>query len=213
MFYILLCASCELFRYSLMDGASFEQQTRNQIFSLSGDDGKSVHSRPHSQMKWDRKKKKFVKGNGEGADNVKMVKTEGGTRLPVSYKSGRFQEWQSKNHVSLPRVGEQELPRAKNTRPIGRSFKHKSSTAPKALDKNSLNYDRKIRQLKKKHEKGIPSEAPAPRGKGKKSRFAIKTVGRVKSELKTADQIRKSRELAAKRKAKNARSGGKKNRR
>ena len=40
-----------------------------------------------------------------------------------------------------------------------------------------------------------------------------KSVGKVKNELKTVDQIRKSRQMAEKRKAKNARPGKGKGRR
>jgi DBP10CT (NUC160) domain len=45
-----------------------------------------------SRNNWDKKKKKFVKGNGTGANNVKLVRTENGTRLPATYRSGRFDE-------------------------------------------------------------------------------------------------------------------------
>jgi ATP-dependent RNA helicase DDX54/DBP10 len=59
-------------------------------------------------MTWDKKKKNFVQGDGVGADNVKLVKTESGVKLPATYRSGRFEEWKSKNKKSLPRVGETE---------------------------------------------------------------------------------------------------------
>jgi ATP-dependent RNA helicase DDX54/DBP10 len=202
----------------LKDGASFEEQTRGQIFSLNGDEAALARQRHHSQLSWDKKKKKFVKGSGEGADNLKMVKTESGTRLPATYRSGRFEEWQSRNRLRLPRVGEQELPQAKagSSRFGGRKFHHSKMTAPKALDKQHVNYERKSRQLKKGEEKGASGNSdanPKSHGRPGKSRYGGKPIGRVKNEIKTVDQIRKSRELTTKRKAKNARPSKKKGRR
>ena len=93
--------------YSLRDGASFAEQARNVAFDLTGDDG-AAQERQRREMKWDKKKKRFVKGTGEGADNVKLVKTESGVKLPVSFRSGRFDEWKAKSRMSLPKVGEAE---------------------------------------------------------------------------------------------------------
>jgi DBP10CT (NUC160) domain len=54
-----------------------------------------------SGKNWD-KKKKFLKGDGTGANNVKLVRMENGTRLPATYRSGRFDEWKSQHRVNLP---------------------------------------------------------------------------------------------------------------
>ena len=43
----------------------------------------------------------------------------------------------------------------------------------------------------------------------KKSRYAGKSMGRVKSELKSAEQIRKAREVAERKRARNARASRK----
>jgi ATP-dependent RNA helicase DDX54/DBP10 len=152
-----------------------------------------------------------VKGTGEGADNQKIVKTESGTRLPATYKSGRFEEWQHKNKVSLPRAGEEELPQAKRFRGFvgGKKFRHTKITDAKPLDKSSYNYDRKVRQIRKREEQGggesSETRRPPPRGNGKKSRYGSKPIGKVKSEIKSVDQIRKARQLVQRRKEKNAR--------
>ena len=45
----------------------------------------------------DRKKKKYV---GE-SNNVKMVRTESGSKVPITYKSNRYKDWSSKNHVAM----------------------------------------------------------------------------------------------------------------
>ena len=74
-------------------------------------------------MHWDKKKKRFVQGDGVGADNVKLVRTESGQRLPATYRSGRFDEWKQRSHASLPKVGEQESESVNRGRP-GQRFKH-----------------------------------------------------------------------------------------
>jgi ATP-dependent RNA helicase DDX54/DBP10 len=146
---------------------------------------------------------------------VKLVKTESGVRLPASYRSGRFEEWKAKSRVSLPRIGETELDRPKPqiAGSGGHKFRHNKVTAPKRLDRFGKNYERKVRQLRKGQEnagRGINEEGvnlSLKKGKkpGKPSRYGGKSFTRVKSELKTSDQIRKQRKLMENRKAKNAR--------
>ena len=196
------------FSYSLTDGASFLEQARGATFDLAGDEG--VADRKKRQLNWDKKKKKFVKGDGVGADNVKLVKTESGIKLPASYRSGRFDEWKAKTHSSLLRVGEAEEEGGRPRQlagPGGRRFKHHKITESKPVDKFSKDYERKLRQVKKRTAEGDSGDAPAKGGKALKNggRFGGKSIGRVKSELKSAEQIRKTRKMQDKRKAKNAR--------
>ncbi|KAF5393457.1 hypothetical protein D9757_000611 [Collybiopsis confluens] len=193
--------------YSLTDGASFMEQARGAAFDLAGDEGAAERKR--RLLNWDKKKKKFVKGDGVGSDNVKLVKTESGTKLPASYRSGRFDEWKAKTHSSLPRVGEAEGEGVRSKHmsgPGGRRFKHHKIAESKPLDKLSNDYERKLRQMKKQAPDG-DSGAPTKRGHASKAggRYAGKSMGRVKSELKSSDQIRKTRRLQDRRKAKNAR--------
>lgn len=214
-----------MFRYSLNDGASsFVKQASKLTFDLTNDEGKTAGPSKGGQT-WDKKRKKFIKGDGVGADNVKMVRTENGTRLPASYRSGRFDEWKNKSRISLPRIGETENATAtfkKHGGPGGQRFKHNKVDAPKPLDKMNHDYERKVRQLKKKEEAGGAPETKQPllSSKGKKlgvRRGATgKSYGRVKTELKTSEQIRKDRKVQERRKAKNARpsrSGGGKGKR
>lgn len=117
--------------------------------------------------------------------------------------------------MRLPRVGEEELPQAKmrdsGGHPGRRRFVHTSVQAAKPLDKKSLGYERKLRQSLKK-DPAERSEPPRQKGKpdtkGKRRRDG-KSYGKVRSEIKTVDQIRKSRELQSRRKDKNARHTGK----
>lgn len=193
-------------------------------------------------MNWDKKKKKFIKGDGVGADNVKLVRTENGTRLPATYRSGRFDEWKAKSRVSLPKIGEAENEGTGGRRPSGpggKRFKHNKVVEAKPLDKLSVGYERKVRQIKKRDEgaDGNGSSRPStPSGRGgfvgrggrggsagrggtsgRGGRYGGKTFGRVKTEIKTTEQIRKGRKVLENKRAKNARpsrgGGGKRGRR
>jgi len=199
-----------LYSYSLNDGASsFAKQAHNVTFDLTNDDGKTL--RKSNQQTWDKKKKKFVRGDGVGADNVKMVRTENGTRLPASFRSGRFDEWKSKSRVSLPRIGEAENTSHLRKTPGDRRFKHHKTEDAKPLDKRNTDYERKSRLLKKKAEANEADNKTPPAGKSKKpAPRGTKHYSRVKSELKTSEQIRKDRKIMERRKAKNARPSRKK---
>ncbi|KAG1813712.1 P-loop containing nucleoside triphosphate hydrolase protein [Suillus variegatus] len=186
--------------YSLTDGASsFAAQAQGAILDLAGDeDTIGARQRHQNKLSWDKKKKKF----------------ENGTQLPATYKSGRFDDWKKKARVSLPKIGEREMERRGTGAigPGGRRWKHNKVTEAKPLDKLSKDYERKSRQLKKK-EVGFAAEAgeakPKSPGRAKNirsgGRFGGKSVGRVKTEIKTVDQIRKNRMVAERKKAKNAR--------
>lgn len=175
-------------------------------------------------MTWDKKKKRFIQGDGVGADNVKLVTTESGAKLPATYRSGRFDEWKAKARVNLPKIGEAENEATHVQKPGGHRFKHNKTTAAKPLDKLNHDYERKVRQLKKREEEsggGESSNQPftarggrggAARGgarggsRGKPGgRYGGKPMGRVKSEIKNAEQIRKDRKVLERKKEKNAR--------
>ena len=170
-------------------------------------------------MTWDKKKKKFIKGDGIGADNIKLVRTENGTRLPATYRSGRFDEWKQKNRVSLPKVGEAEptgVQGRRNSGPGGRIFRHNKVTMAKPLDKLRNNYERKVRQMKKQNISEADdaiTQQPSARGGRGGGRYAGKSMSRVKSEIKTVDQIRKGRMAMEKKRAKNARPSKKRGKR
>ncbi|KAJ7346657.1 P-loop containing nucleoside triphosphate hydrolase protein [Mycena albidolilacea] len=193
--------------YSLNDGASsFAEQARGVTFDLTGDEG--VADRKRRQLSWDKKKKRFVKGDGVGADNIKLVKTEGGTRLPATYRSGRFDEWKAKSRIALPKVGEAENDGHQRKRPIGiggQRFRHNKVVAPKPLDKLGNDYERKVRQMKKKSEAESQEGEQSTSSRGRGGRYGGKSMGRVKTELKTSEQIRKNRKALDNRRAKNAR--------
>lgn len=204
------------YRYSLRDGASFAEQASRATFDLTTDEGVASRQRRSSQLTWDKKKKKFTKGDGVGADNVKLVRTESGTRLPATYRSGRFDEWKANTRTSLPKVGEAELEGA-TTRIFGqggRKFKHTKLTEAKPVDKFTNGYERQVRRKQKDVESDPASHGEGKSRMGKQSgRYGSKPLRQVKSELKSAEQIRRARELQARKKAKNARPSRKKGKR
>ncbi|PVG01269.1 DEAD-domain-containing protein [Serendipita vermifera] len=202
--------------YSLRDGATFTEQAAHVTFDLTNDTGGADARRRQSQLKWDRKKKKFVKGDGIGADNVKLIKTESGTKLPISYKSGRYDEWiKGKGRGKEIRVGEHEREGSnRQNNASGKRWKHTKVADAKPLDKLAKDYERKMRIMNKKgsklqgdesndNEPPKKSSKPGARGLGK--RWKGKSTGQVRNELKNVQQIRKQRNLLEKRRAKNAR--------
>lgn len=133
--------------------------------------------------------------------------------MPASYRSGRFEEWKAKSHANLPRVGEEETESSgrRGFGSGGRKFKHNAFVVAKPLDKFGTGYERKVRQLRKKSEavEGAGDDPKGGRGESKKTaaigRYGGRSIGRVKSELKTTDQIRKNRKITEQKRAKNAR--------
>jgi len=199
----------------MRDGETFAEQAKHATFDLAGDEGVAAQKRARSKMTWDKRKKKFVRGDGAGADNVKMVTAESGVKLPATYRSGRFDEWSAKARMSLPRVGEAEPERRV---PDRKRFKHNLVTVAKPLDKLATDYERKARSQKKAEAASADAGEETTRKarysvKEPKNRYRGKSVGRVRSEIKSVEQIRKTRKTVDRRKAKNARPSRKKGKR
>jgi ATP-dependent RNA helicase DDX54/DBP10 len=145
--------------FSLRDGASFVEQARGATFDLATDE--TVQAQKRAGLNWD--KKKFAKGGDAGADNVKLVRTESGTRLPASYRSGRFDEWKSKHRARLPKVGEDEGDAGRFARG-GKKFRYSRTDAAKPLDKFGKDYERKTRQMKKRAEVWVRAQETPEKG-------------------------------------------------
>jgi len=183
--------------YSL-HGTSFNEQAKHVSVDMAGDDvGPGAPNQRPNQRRWDTKKKKFIQGDGTGSDNQKLIRSETGLKLPASYRSGRFDAWRKEQQVELPHVGEDESAMAPSARRIAarvnqsgpprhRGFHHTQTKAPKPLDKLQFDYHKK---RKARERKGLSPHAPRA----------------AHSELKSAQQIHRAREVQAKRKAKNAR--------
>jgi len=118
--------------YNLNEGTSaeFVSQSKLALFDLgTNDEGKlscMSNVQKASQTKWDRKTKKFVKVGQVGADNIKLVKTESGVKLPATFKTGSFESWKKAQKIKMPNVGEQEMQHTHAFNPLHRKFRHQS---------------------------------------------------------------------------------------
>ncbi|KAJ2848272.1 ATP-dependent RNA helicase dbp10 [Coemansia brasiliensis] len=228
--------------YAMTSGGSFAEQAQSAIVSLNGDENDSLLALQHSKqskntLRWDSKKKRFVRGTGVGSDNRKLIRTENGTVLPASFKSGTFKEWQDKNKISIPRVGEQELgnaaDRAKAGKYVTGRFQHTKITQAKPLDPLAFNYERKMKKRKaaaaeagddsekykgtvvfsdsettNKGNKPGRNDNKRTKGGSSKKKGGVQKQA-IKNELKSRDQIRKDRMLKEQRRAKTGRHGKK----
>ncbi|XP_040915562.1 ATP-dependent RNA helicase DDX54 [Toxotes jaculatrix] len=80
------------------DGSAFEQQASSAVLDLMGDEGE--HLNQHKKiMKWDRKRKRFVKDTGK-EDQKKKIKTDGGQVISnKKNKKNFYEEWKKKYKV------------------------------------------------------------------------------------------------------------------
>merc|ERR1712141_80306 len=80
--------------YSLMSG--FEAQASKAVLDFTGDDDNAMRKKKNL-MRWDVKKKKYVKAE---QDDQKKIKTESGVWIPASYKSDRYKKWKQRSRLS-----------------------------------------------------------------------------------------------------------------
>ncbi|XP_014396600.1 PREDICTED: ATP-dependent RNA helicase DDX54 [Myotis brandtii] len=139
------------------DGGAFEQQVAGAVLDLMGDEAQNL-TRGRQQLKWDRKKKRFVGQSGQ--EDKKKIKTESGRYISSSYKRDLYQKWKQKQKID-DRDSEEEGPSDRRG-PERRGWK-----------------------------RGRGQGASQPRASGT-------PAGRVRSELKTKQQILKQRRQAQK---------------
>lgn len=187
---------------------SFVAQARQVTYDVGGDETRlGTQTQRVNASRWDTKKKKFVAGDGVGADNKKTIRTESGLRLPASFRSGRFDEWKKEQRLELPKVGEKERESNIPHNSGEKRFAHNKTTAPKRLDPLARDYNRKLKARSNAEESGSGS-GPGPKKSWKAKK--VNTGSRAKNEIKSARDIYKQRETMAKRKEKNARPSKKK---
>ncbi|SGZ26988.1 BQ5605_C025g10017 [Microbotryum silenes-dioicae] len=158
--------------YSLTNGESFVAQAAQSQYDVSGrgdTEGTPADAtlQRASALRWDRRTKKFVRGDGVGADNKKLVRSESGQKLPASFKSGVFDEWKRKQRISVPKVGEAEL-------------QGKTTIAPGG-------------EKKYRHKAGVPKTDRATDKRKGRTVGKPGRLGGAPGGLKTADEIRKER--------------------
>ncbi|KAF0872106.1 ATP-dependent RNA helicase DDX54 [Crocuta crocuta] len=74
---------------------AFEQQAAGAVLDLMGDEAQNL-TRGRQQLKWDRKKKRFV---GQSGQEDKKIKTESGRYISSSYKGDLYQKWKKKQKI------------------------------------------------------------------------------------------------------------------
>ncbi|KAA8909572.1 P-loop containing nucleoside triphosphate hydrolase protein [Sphaerosporella brunnea] len=188
--------------YSITGGAaSFTEAARSAQMDLASDEKKGfAEAHKVRGVRWDKKAKKYVaRANDEdGSKGGKMIIGESGQKIAASFKSGRFQAWKNAHRIErMPRTGELEsnsntrLPGGANGAPMGGKLRgkmyHKSTAAPKRPDKFRDDYEVRKKRFAEAKEKGLVQDK------------------RIKSELKSNNEIHKGRQLKQKRREKNNR--------
>ncbi|KAA8651332.1 hypothetical protein EYZ11_012910 [Aspergillus tanneri] len=177
--------------------ANFAQASRSATMDLLGDEGARGFAEPRTQVRWDKRHKKYVsrQNDEDGSKGTRLVRGESGAKIAASFRSGRFDAWKKGKRLDrLPRVGEMETPGLGadlNSAMRGRRFKHKKDQAPKAADPLRADYDKMKKKAEAAKERQFSKAGGAAAG--------------GKSELKNTDDIRLARKLKQKRREKNAR--------
>lgn len=182
--------------------SNFVEAARGVTMDLANDDGAKSFAEPARAkgMRWDKKNSKYVaRANDEdGSKGKKMIRGESGQKIAASFQSGRFDRWRKAHKVDrLPRTGEAEREGAGVAGGVGRGFgtryKHKQEKAPKEADRYRDDFHVRKKRVAEAKEKRIG---------------AFKDGG-GKNEIKSSGDIHKERQLAERKKAKNARPAGK----
>uniref|UniRef100_A0A665VZR8 RNA helicase n=1 Tax=Echeneis naucrates TaxID=173247 RepID=A0A665VZR8_ECHNA len=80
------------------EGSAFEQQASSAVMDLMGDEGDQFNKN-QKIMKWDRKRKRFVRDTGK-EDQRKKIKTDGGKVISnKKNKKNFYEEWKKKYKV------------------------------------------------------------------------------------------------------------------
>ncbi|KAL2100423.1 hypothetical protein ACEWY4_004817 [Coilia grayii] len=79
------------------EGTTFEQQASSAVLDLMGDENTTL-SQHKSIMKWDRKRKRFVRDTGK-EDKKKRVRLENGQVVSNNKKKNFYEQWKKKNKM------------------------------------------------------------------------------------------------------------------
>lgn len=174
--------------------SSFVEAARDATMDLGNDGSSKAFGAPNQQkMRWDAKSKNYVSRNNDddGSKGAKMIRGESGVKIAASFHSGRFDKWKRSQRMGrMPQVGEAERPGAGQGIPSGKRFKHKQEKAPREADKYRDDFEVRKKRVDEAREKRI-------------GRFRDGMGS--KKELKGVHDIRKGREEAERKRAKNAR--------
>ncbi|EEP75470.1 predicted protein [Uncinocarpus reesii 1704] len=181
--------------------SNFVEASRDATMDLSRDEANRGFAEPRSIMRWDKRHKKYVsrQNDEDGSKGALLVRGESGAKIAASFRSGRFDAWKkSKRLGRMPRVGEAETPGLSSTVPAGgKRFRHNKQQAPKTADKYRGDYEKKIKKQ---------SELQKQQAEAGMLQFGSKGgTKKVKSEIRSVDDVRKARVVKEKRREKNAR--------
>ncbi|KAF7665137.1 hypothetical protein LDENG_00153050 [Lucifuga dentata] len=76
------------------EGTHFEQQASSAVLDLMGDEGDRFNQHKN-MMKWDRKRKRFVKETGR-EDQKKKIRTDSGQVISSKKRKNFYEEWKKK---------------------------------------------------------------------------------------------------------------------
>lgn len=76
---------------------NFQQTANYAMLDLTGDTDKALRQGHRAKMVWDKKKKRMVGVNTNS--KVGKIKSESGTWIPATYKSGRYKAWVERNKM------------------------------------------------------------------------------------------------------------------
>ncbi|XP_063066262.1 ATP-dependent RNA helicase DDX54 [Engraulis encrasicolus] len=79
------------------EGTTFEQQASTAVLDLMGDENATL-TQHKSIMKWDRKRKRFVRDTGK-EDKKKKVRLENGQVVSTHKKKSHYEQWKKKNKM------------------------------------------------------------------------------------------------------------------
>ncbi|KAL0965470.1 hypothetical protein UPYG_G00281710 [Umbra pygmaea] len=80
-----------------VEKTTFDQQASTAVLDLMGDEGARLNQHKH-MMKWDRKRKRFVKETGNDTDKKKL-RTESGQLVNHKNRKNFYDEWKKKYKV------------------------------------------------------------------------------------------------------------------
>ncbi|OQR76129.1 ATP-dependent RNA helicase DDX54-like [Tropilaelaps mercedesae] len=99
-FYIPHRPSNHYFEKGLDLEKNFTREVQSEVLDLLGEDADDIR-RSKQQMKWDRKKKRFVRDDDGNDLKKKKIRTESGVFVPASYKKDLYKQWKQKNNIDI----------------------------------------------------------------------------------------------------------------
>lgn len=81
-----------------------EAKSSDAVLDLIGDSTDLMRTQKRVEKKWDPTKKKYIASNNK----EKMIKSESGQWIPVSYKSNRYEKWQEKSKAGHVEESDEE---------------------------------------------------------------------------------------------------------